>query len=108
MTAATATATARRRAGDDQIFFSSHDHCYRVGAHAKTAAGRESCRTGQRLSRNRAKAMPLCAHADGSKVVHLLIDDGNTVQCTGKLVSEKWVSVRTEPTCKNCIKKANA
>lgn len=99
----TAVATDRKRLGDGQTFFSSHAACYKLGLHAKTAAGRESCRTGMGIKQSADSRLPRCAHSQDSKTTHLLTDDDLLV-CTGKPVNELWHIVRTDVTCKNCVK----
>lgn len=112
MTTATMT---RTRLGDSQPFFSTHAACYALGLHDKSAAGRESCRSGSAIGKSCEAQMPLCAHSPESKTMHIVSGEtGEGVQfilCNslkGNAVPEKWENVRTEPTCKNCIKKSQS
>lgn len=101
----TTAVPVRKRALDGETFYSSHAHCYAIGRHTATKAGREMCRvgsykiTGQPVMNIKSKI---------SNVVHVAIG-GTTTLCDVKIANADTVPDTDFPvTCKRCLKLTDA
>lgn len=105
----TTAVPVRKRALDGETFYSSHSHCYAVGRHAATKAGREMCRVGSYKITGHNHADVTNVKSKISNVVHATVGPDAQPVCDVKLASRVLVSAGDFPvTCKRCLKLTDA